>query len=467
MTTTTAATPAPAAQLSPREMFERIPGTAIAARCLVCELLGMVHQCGKFEMTRQISHTDQGTVFACLDTSSKLFVEKVVQLKEGTSRRVELSHLQSCRHPCIVRVLETHHYSERFLVFRMAYFAGNDLGQMIRSRASPTPESVVLRLVARMTLAVHYLHEMRSVLHRDIKPCNFFLHDDNERVVLGDFGLARDDVSVGTEQALTFCGSMRNCAPELFRGVNVNLGFEKPQIVRYGYKADIWSLGATVYELLCGEPPIPVKHPDGLAYTPEEFVKHAASGRYTPMVDRNTGYRRELSVLCDWMLNVSPKGRPAARTILTSALLHPYAVEALHAMAAADDGRNADVCKRQLLSLTTKREFDYVKRCHRKRNSADDLVPVVVTIHAGMVVIKEDKPDGKVLSRNLAECTASFDKYVDPLSLEIHYGVVVKPHGKPGVFLVFPRNEVARDDLMRHLTDGGASFAEIPEEDDM
>ncbi len=105
------------------------------------------------------------------------------------------------------------------------------------------PESVYFREVARLGAqvadALDYAHRQR-VIHRDIKPSNLLL-DTHGNIWVSDFGLAKllegDDLSLSHD----LVGTMRFMAPERFRGITDPSG-------------DVYSLGATLYELLCLKP---------------------------------------------------------------------------------------------------------------------------------------------------------------------------------------------------------------------
>jgi serine/threonine protein kinase/WD40 repeat protein len=118
--------------------------------------------------------------------------------------------------------------------------SGSDSG---RSSFAGQPESVYFREVARIgaqvTDALDHAHR-QGVVHRDIKPSNLLL-DAQGNVWVTDFGLAKvvegDDLS----QSHDVVGTLRFIAPERFRGITDPLG-------------DVYSLGATLYELLTLKP---------------------------------------------------------------------------------------------------------------------------------------------------------------------------------------------------------------------
>ena len=94
--------------------------------------------------------------------------------------------------------------------------------------------------IAQVVLALEYLHSM-DVLYRDLKPENILV-DEQGMVKMADFGLAKEGVS-DRKTARSFCGSPAYLAPEMLgtRGV--------------GKPADIYQLGAVLYEFLVGLPP--------------------------------------------------------------------------------------------------------------------------------------------------------------------------------------------------------------------
>jgi serine/threonine protein kinase/tetratricopeptide (TPR) repeat protein len=98
-----------------------------------------------------------------------------------------------------------------------------------------------LRIVEEAARALHVAHEA-SIVHRDVKPANIMI-DDEGRVVVLDFGLARDDseeAGPGLTQTGDFFGTPAYMSPEQIAG----------QQLRLDRRADIYSLGVTLYECL-------------------------------------------------------------------------------------------------------------------------------------------------------------------------------------------------------------------------
>jgi len=83
---------------------------------------------------------------------------------------------------------------------------------------------------------IYYLHDKR-IMHRDIKPNNIFLTKD-ARIKIGDFGISRVFDDESTSIASTYLGTFKYMSPQVKNHLD------------YTYKADCWSIGCTLYELI-------------------------------------------------------------------------------------------------------------------------------------------------------------------------------------------------------------------------
>jgi WD40 repeat protein/serine/threonine protein kinase len=135
----------------------------------------------------------------------------------------------------------------------MEYIPGIDFLQIVR-RTGPLPAGFACHAIRQAALGLQHAHE-RGLVHRDIKPANLLLSEDQETVKVLDLGLARmagidADAAGGQAGHLTqsgfLVGTVDYMAPEQGvdpRGVDI--------------RADVYSLGCTLYHFLAGVPPYP------------------------------------------------------------------------------------------------------------------------------------------------------------------------------------------------------------------
>ncbi|TBU37053.1 kinase-like protein [Dichomitus squalens] len=186
----------------------------------------------------------------------------------------EIEILKSLSHRHITRLLDVIR-AERNIYLIMEFCAGGDLANYIKRRgrvegleyipspgAAPTyyphpksgglDEIVVRSFLRQLARAIKFLRQ-RNLIHRDIKPQNLLLNpagpDEYSRghplgvpvLKVADFGFAR--FLPQAMMAETLCGSPLYMAPEI-------LSYQK-----YDSKADLWSVGAVLYEMAVGKPP--------------------------------------------------------------------------------------------------------------------------------------------------------------------------------------------------------------------
>jgi tetratricopeptide (TPR) repeat protein len=166
--------------------------------------------------------------------------------------RIEAQAAAALDHPNLVAVFEADAIGPIcYLV--TAYCAGGSLAQWLRGQSAPVPIALAAEWIAQLADGVAHAHA-RGILHRDLKPGNILLTEDSSAATLvkvADFGLAKP---VETDANLTRTGAVigtpNYMSPEQTGGkLTASPG------------ADIYALGAILYELLVGRPPFVADSP--------------------------------------------------------------------------------------------------------------------------------------------------------------------------------------------------------------
>ncbi|AQT82206.1 serine/threonine protein kinase [Mycolicibacterium litorale] len=146
-------------------------------------------------------------------------------------------------HPNIVSVYDRGQTDDEQLWIAMQFVDGTDADAALRA-GTMTPERAV-HIVAGVAAALDLAHS-RNIVHRDVKPANFLLTGSpgpSERVLLGDFGIARALDDAGLTVTGSVVATVAYAAPEVLTG--------NP----FDGRADIYSLGCTLLRLLTGKTP--------------------------------------------------------------------------------------------------------------------------------------------------------------------------------------------------------------------
>jgi serine/threonine-protein kinase len=159
----------------------------------------------------------------------------------------------------------------------------------------------VVGIAASLCLALDYLHGL-GLVHRDVKPSNIFLGGDG-RVTLLDFGLVCPTSSVpgGREAADSCVGTMEYAAPEQIRGEAVD------------GRADLYSLGCVLYELVTGRRPIETD-------ASGELCERRFTGDPVAPSALASGVPRALEDLLSALLATNPDHRPANAAVVAEIL---------------------------------------------------------------------------------------------------------------------------------------------------
>lgn len=205
---------------------------------------------GRYRVVRRLGAGGMGEVFLVEDLrlDGRPFAVKMLPSFLAGNRRAmaslkrEALHAMELSHPHIVTVrgFEETEVGQPFLV--MDYIEGRTLEDLLVDEERLV-EAEVVRLLGPIAEALDHAHS-KGVVHRDVKPSNIMIRSDGTPVIM-DFGVAREvkETSTLVTGAETASGTLPYMSPEQLRG-------ERPTPAQ-----DIYSLAATMWECLVGEPP--------------------------------------------------------------------------------------------------------------------------------------------------------------------------------------------------------------------
>lgn len=188
----------------------------------------------------------------------KLLRRNPGDLEEGVERmQREGAAARKIRHESVVTVFDFGTDAEGAAYLVLELLSGKTLDRMLKDEGPLGPEASceILFPVCELLAQAHAL----QIVHRDIKPANLFLHHDGDREVVKvlDFGIAKllSDSALGGHLTLdgAILGSPAYMAPERLRNLP------------YDGRADVYSLGVTLYEMLTGHLPFAVADDDPMS----------------------------------------------------------------------------------------------------------------------------------------------------------------------------------------------------------
>lgn len=235
---------------------------------------------GRYRLERELGRGAMGAVWLATDEvlGRSVALKQLIALDGVSDAAVEREAQLAARlvHPNVVAVFDLVRDDDKpWLV--MEYVEGKTLAHMVRDDG-PLPIEDAARLIGQIASALRSAHAA-GIVHRDVKPANIVV-GRADRAKLTDFGIARG-VDSQTTQTGQVTGSPAYLAPEIATG-----GRATPA-------SDMWSLGATLFQALTGEPPYGVGD-NALAtlyrVVHEDPPRTPLAGRLAPLLEHTMAY---------------------------------------------------------------------------------------------------------------------------------------------------------------------------------
>jgi WD40 repeat protein len=269
---------------------------------------GIIRALGDFELLEEIGRGGMGIVYRARQRSADRDVAlKVIKtdwlldLPESLALELrqrflrEVATTAKLEHPHIVP-LYTAGEVDGQPYYAMRYVLGRSLSRVVEEDG-PMDNDRAARYLERVARAVHYAHG-NGILHRDLKPRNILLGADGEPLVV-DFGLAK---LVGEAGGATHSGQLLGTPSYMSPEQTLDASSVTPA-------SDVYSLGATLYDLLVGRPPFQ-------AASALETINQVQSEEPVPLHRLNRAIPSDLDAICLKCLEKEPHRRyPSAEAL--------------------------------------------------------------------------------------------------------------------------------------------------------
>lgn len=277
-----------------------------------------VTEIGPFKIIRELGRGGMGVVYEALqiDPPRKVALKLIHTslFRDAYHRQMfkrEIRTLARLSHPGIAALYEAGQTQDGAAYFAMELVEGRPLSALV------APENVSrdaisingrIEIVIKICDAIHFAHQ-RGVIHRDLKPTNILIDQNNQPKVL-DFGLAR--LTEPDSEAVTLLtkpgqilGTLAYMSPEQACG----------EWERIDLRTDVYSIGVILYELLAGRPPIALPRT-----ALHDVIRQIGEKTPPPLGSVNRSLRGDLETIAQKALEKDPERRYAGAAALADDL---------------------------------------------------------------------------------------------------------------------------------------------------
>ena len=195
-----------------------------------------------YDILQEMGRGAFSTVYKIKSKSDNaIYCLKKINIRKTPDRKNEINILSKLNHPNLVKYITSYEDEEGIYIIMEFCIYGDlySLLHMVKKKKVYVNEEIIWDIAYQCLLGLEYLHS-QQIIHRDIKLLNIFM-SKNKIVKIGDMGMSK--ILSKKEMKLSRVGTPLFLAPELVMKE------------KYDYKADIWSLGCSIYHLAKTTPP--------------------------------------------------------------------------------------------------------------------------------------------------------------------------------------------------------------------
>lgn len=316
----------------------------------------------EFEDFREIGHGGFGRVYSARHQSTgKMIAIKVISRISVLASREkqffnrEIDTLASIDHPFLCQFYGMLEDEQSYYIV-MEYLSGGTLINYLHTMQGTCNMQIISKMFCQIMSAVRYLHNVKHIVHRDLKYDNILL-DENKNIRIIDFGLC-STLKNPTDLLRTQCGSTYFVAPEILKGKS------------YSTEVDIWSVGVNLFAMCFNSLPF---------YSSNSMQIAKLIVNTEPKFPINA--REDLKDLLTNMLNKNPAERITADEIAQ----HPFVKSTRYSQFLTDDFIKSN---RYRIIPSTENELDaeIITQMKNLKIPTDDLFQHISNINSNEII---------------------------------------------------------------------------------